>query len=641
MTSAPAEADLTAYAAALVPGHPASTSAAAALSWHRAHAADLPWPGEDTESARDLGTLPLRAARALAHRYLDPHFVNIPEVPLGDPIDWTFQPYPPGHPHFAPSFATNVSRHTWWPDLAEAYSKTGDEIFAHEWAAQLRDWITRNPPPSPPNIWTDVHAWKGLNVGIRLFATWPAVYQAFLSSPVMTPALHEAFATSCLTHARYLHTCMTECPSQEGNWVVMQCRGLLTAALLFPEWADSASFVAYAVGRLEEELFRQVYADGGQTELSPAYHQRTLTDFIRVVEIFRAHRRPVPASFVSRVHAMARWLHAIVEPGGLVPILGDSARRDARPLLALCARVLDDPALLRPASGPAWLDHSGYAVFRSGPAPDAVHAVFDAGPIGTGHWHEDMLSLYIVHHGRPVLTEGGKCAYDESTERFRSLLTPAHNTLVLDGKSQHRGFWFPEPVKFPPSHAPVPALWRDEGRLQRCRATYDAGYESVSHVTGNADRLWRWRGDLDTSARHTREVVFVDNTFFLVADSLDGAGSHTADVLWHVDAPDGPAPAHGLLVLPILDIDLHATLHRGETDAGLGMIHWEGVPRAITAHRHRRTGPLPHRFLTLLWPWTNHAPALRVIPLSPSSWQLNVPDRTFTFSLSPDGSITA
>jgi hypothetical protein len=606
------------------------------LSWHRAHAADLPWPGEDAETARDLGPLDVRAARALDHRYLDPHFINIPEVHLGDPIDWEFQPFPAGHPGHAPSFATNISRHYWWSDLAEAYAATGDEIFAREWAAQLTDWIARNPPPPTPEIWSDLHPWKALNVGVRLFATWPAAYQAFLNSPVMTPELHSAFSASLLTQARYLHDGMTACPGQEGNWVVMQCRGLLTAALLFPEWAAAETFVNYATARLEAELFRQVYADGGQTELSPAYHQRTLMDFLRVVEILRAHHRPVSSPFVSRVHDMARWLRAIIEPGGLVPILGDSARRDARPLLVLCARVLDDPSLAAPAATSAWLDHSGYAVFRSGPAPDDVFAVFDAGPIGTGHWHEDMLSLYIVHHGRPVLTEGGKCAYDESPERFRSLLTPAHNSLVVDGKSQHRGTWWPDPVKFPPTYAPVPARWSDEGRIQRCRATYDAGYESVSHVTGNADRLWRWHGDLDTSVIHTREVVFVDKTFFLVADCLDGDGSHTADVIWHVDIPDGPRATHGLLVVPVLSSGLTVTLPHSEIDC----IHWEGTPRSIVTHRHRRSGPVPHRFLTLLWPWTTHSPRMELLPLSETSWRLSTADRSWTISLEPNGTLT-
>ena len=59
--------------------------------------------------------------------------------------------------------------------------------------------------------------------------------------------------------------------------------------------------------------------------------------------------------------------------------------------------------------------------------------LFDAGPYGLGHQHEDKLSMFIYALGRVLLTEAGTYSYDRSKYRRYVLGTWAHNTILVDG----------------------------------------------------------------------------------------------------------------------------------------------------------------------------------------------------------------
>ncbi len=91
---------------------------------------------------------------------------------------------------------------------------------------------------------------------------------------------------------------------------------------------------------------------------------------------------------------------------------------------------------------PKWtstaMPYAGWYVLRSGWTPKDRYLLFEAGPFGKGHQHEDKLNLIVHDRGRTIVTEAGNYAYDSSAWRSYALSTRAHNTVIVDGREQNR-----------------------------------------------------------------------------------------------------------------------------------------------------------------------------------------------------------
>ena len=64
---------------------------------------------------------------------------------LGADIDWESNKYDPEEPAFTREWTYGLNRFPQWRILGQAYWQTGDEKYAREWIAQMRDWVEDNP----------------------------------------------------------------------------------------------------------------------------------------------------------------------------------------------------------------------------------------------------------------------------------------------------------------------------------------------------------------------------------------------------------------------------------------------------------------------------------------------------------------
>jgi hypothetical protein len=171
------------------------------------------------------------------------------------------------------------------------------------------------------------------------------------------------------------------------------------------------------------------------------------------------------------------------------------------------------------------LPYSGYSVMRTGWERDAVWALFDGGPFGYGHQHEDKLNLLLHAYGRLLLSEGGNYAYDDSEMRRYVLSTRSHNTIRVDGCDQNRR------LNYRREDFDVGALsgarWFTSAGYDVVEATYDEGYGTQA----------------DRSVTHQRKVVMLKSGVeglgpcLLVFDRLRVSDErvHSYQVLWHLD----------------------------------------------------------------------------------------------------------
>ena len=110
-------------------------------------------------------------------------------------------------------------------------------------------------------------------------------------------------------------------------------------------------------------------------------------------------------------------------------------------------------------------------------APNARYLLFDAGPYGGYHGHEDKLNLEMYAYGQTFIVDPGCHNYDEADPyRAHFVSSHAHNTLLVDGKSQIRR-WYRENLRpsvtaqasggrGPQSSGPAPGLKSVDHREQ-------------------------------------------------------------------------------------------------------------------------------------------------------------------------------
>lgn len=550
-----------------------------------------------------------------------------PPVDMGKDFDWRRNPTPKSSPDFSNEWTfCSVARTFFWKTLAAAYWKTHDEKYAREWVAQLMDFTTK--VRSDANIpYNEGSLWRTLDASERMNDSWPDAYYHFLNSPSFTPEAQWVYLRSMVDHGRFLRQGLRD-PKRSGNWVTSECYGLYAIGALFPELKEAQAWRDFAMARLASDLEKVVPPDGFEAELTPNYHYFTLSSYAGPMKLARLNRLPVPANFESKLLAMYQAPLFIMDQRFRCVAVNDSGDDNAaawsRQGLSLFG---NDPTLQWAASEgkkgtplpvSTMLPYAGFYAMRSGWQPRDMFLFFRAGPTGLSHEHEDMLQVVLHAFGKPLLIEPGSYDYDHSDWRRYAIGTASHNTIIVDGKWQHRG---PSPV---PVARPMTNAWLATPLVDYVAGTYNAGYQENVLDSTLEYRPEKWIGNPDRSVAHTRHVFYLRPYYALVVDLLTGKGNHTYDAHFHMDAPAAeidPATQVALSkntndvqigLFPVDRARLQADVIQGQKDPLLGWVPKEH--RAIPTIRYRKEGPAPMTFATLLYPFRGEAPQVTADP---------------------------
>jgi len=456
------------------------------------------------------------ADRILEHVYGGYH--------LGDDVDWESNKYDPEDPAFTREWTYSLNRFGHWRTLGRAYWQTGDERYAREWIAQMRDWVEDNPYLLY-GTGNSTLTWRTIEAGIRASGSWPDALQYFLGSPSLEPDDLVTFLKSWIEHADHLMRITLEHPEHGGNWVTMECNGLGHLGILFPECREAPVWLETAVRRLTMELDRQVYPDGAQKELTTGYHQVARRNFVELYKLARLNEIAMPEEYLDRLERMYAYNLQAMTPEGRLPPLNDAGYTSVVSSLEEGAELFDNEGFRWAATGGAEGETPGYTsvafpyagqyVMRSGWEADDLYLLFESGPFGIGHQHEDKLTMFIYALGRVLLTEAGSYSYDRSKYRRYVLGTWAHNTILVDGQEQHRG-GLRETYE---TDRPLDDLWIHDDLFDAADGVYQSGYGPKREI----------------DVEHHRTVLFVRPEYWVVVDRLEAAGTHEYDVLWHLN----------------------------------------------------------------------------------------------------------
>jgi Heparinase II/III-like protein/Heparinase II/III N-terminus len=567
----------------------------------------------------DLSTISVQSRRAVlaaADQLLAgrAEILGVERLDMDDP-DWALDPvsgqaYPSQRCAFHIDFRSGedgrnvkqvweLSRHHHLTVLACAWKLSGDDRYAERAARHLRSWWQRNPVLDGIN-WT-----SGIELGIRLISwTWT---RRLLSGWPGAAALfedNETAAHQLYWHQRYLATFRSR-GSSANNHVVAEAAGQLVAACAFPWFPESERWRADAARLLQDELTRNVDAEGIDREQAFDYHGLVAELGLVAAAEAESAGAPLEPGTWALLCKMVDAAAAAVDASGRAPrhgdgddgralVVTDPAADRWGSLLATGAALFGPeswwppttpdpqsvllsglvgrriPVAGRPPTRASHFAESGLTLLRTDAAPDPeIWCRCDSGPHGflsiAAHGHADALSVEVRHDGVDVLCDPGTyCYHGEPQWRryFRSTL--GHNTVELDEEDQ--------------SVTGGPFLWVLTPRTTLLMVGVDA--DDTQTWSAEHDGYLR----LDAPALHRRSVTLDPKTRELeIIDVVESAGPHHLRLAFHLgpavqaDLEDrraglrwtgrhGTAEAADMALPPELDWQVH----RGEDSPVLG-----------------------------------------------------------------------
>ena len=502
-----------------------------------------------------------------------------------------------------------LQANTFLTDLCSAHEQTGQVHYLEKGRDLLLEWIRTYPVPEATDGGRG-YLWGGLSPGGRAYR-WLAAYHTFLEAGMLSPEQHTVFLRAFwdMTHN------LDSYPFHGYNFALFREAALLLLTVEFPEFASFRTLQDKVIGIINEELDLELGPDGFQNELSTGYQ----TCIARVAEVMAHARRTGRELDVPFKDLMERafevWLN-LSRPDGTSVSVNDAGPHDSdyRDILKGGAEIFGRDDFLyvatcgeqgaRPGHNSFMYPYAGYCVIRSGWDTDDRFLMFDGGPVGINHRHEDKLSFDLYAYGQRFIVDPGIHKYGENDYSRFFGSTRAHNTITVDGLGQKRAdnpaYWTVD--------EPLDNLWHHGEVLQIVQASFDAPYRT-------ATRDPRAAPEQLNDIVHTRTVLFARPDYFVLLDKVTGAGEHTCEAFFHfapieVDLqPDGSARAVGtngaaLHLIPLLTEQLQAEKIVGATDPVQGwVVIKEGrSPVEAPVVLHRKAGPLPQRFLTVLYP---------------------------------------
>ena len=399
-----------------------------------------------------------------------------------------------------------LNRHQHLVLLAQELRFSGERRFLDEIVQQLESWWAGNPFQCGMN-WT-----SALEVAFRA-VSWCWVWH--LVSQDFPPAFLAQFATELYRHGLHLEYNLSVYFSPNTH-LLGEAVALHAIGRLFPTLPRSERWVRLGGRIVEQEIERQVRADGSHFEQSAYYHVYATDMFL-----FHAVLGETTAAYREKLARMADYLEQLLGPSGLLPMFGDddggrffdpySSREDyALETLAAMGRPRHERLNWSLAAwwgrtelrGELKIAQQGSGVIIE--TRGECHVLFDAGPFGpgsAGHSHADTLSI-IVRRGREeILTDPGTYTYvGDAAWRNRFRGTAMHNAIRIDELDQG------EPGS--------PFSWRTKPDVR---------------ITG------KWAAECSYSGFvHRRRIEFDSPTKLVITDEIEGPpGEHLVEQFWH------------------------------------------------------------------------------------------------------------
>ncbi len=452
-------------------------------------------------------------------------------------------------------WAWALNRHYPISHILPSYFETRNISYAGYADQFIKDWIIESWPY--PGKRSSTAMWRGLEVSFRV-KVWSQVFYGLMDSGLLSPATQLLILSSLPDHAHYAREFHAQ-----NNWLTMEISGLAKVAASWPEFKQADEWMSYSIETMTESLKGQVYADGAQTELTSSYHFVALRNFELFSEICAEAEKELPTFFNETLENMYNYLALTIRPDGFGLLNNDADLNNNVDKLLRTSEKFERPEWkylatngsegIKPENGPSYIfPWAGHLISRNNYSKDAHWSLFDIGPWGSGHQHNDKLHISISAYGRDLLVDGGRYAYrGEVAKKFRGYAcgTESHNTILIDGKGQKPDV---KVIDIPLSE-----------KHFKITDEYDYGWNSFDKYYDLKD------------VKHNRSMLYVRDNFWVVVDKVETEKPREIETLWHWHPSCTVEKANGnvvgstnmkgnLKIIPLGTTDWHVDLVKGQ-----------------------------------------------------------------------------
>lgn len=448
---------------------------------------------------------------------------TMPSITSEGKIDWT------SNPHSSPEWLWRLNRHQWWPILGLAYNLTGDDRYSTFFVNQMLDWISRNLPPIRKN--ESSPTWRLMETGMRMVVSWIPTFSLFYKSPIFTDDAKLIMLRSIYDHAKFLSLFKTN-----RNHLLRESNGLAFISICFPEFKDARRWQEVALARFDQELTKQINKDGSHIEVSTGYQWLVVDELEKAYDLLQSNNLTLPnEDLTTWLEKMYNMLAYIIRPDNTFPEINDGFIRWNFKRLAKAGKKFgrDDFVFIgtdgklgkTPRETSVNFDDAGLYVMRSDWTKDAHYLLFDAGPYGGPHGHEDKLSIEAFAFGQPFIVDSGSYTY-EKKDPFRPYFvgSQGHNTILVDNQSQIRR-WQKDSMNPKPALGDY-ATWISQTDFDYAAATYTDGYSTFSLKRPKEPKII-------TDVTHSRHILFVKPHYWVIVDKIQASKLHNYQLLFH------------------------------------------------------------------------------------------------------------
>ncbi|TRX60588.1 heparinase [Fulvivirga sp. M361] len=407
-----------------------------------------------------------------------------------------------------------LNRHDQLGSVFDTYMETGNLKYLRYIDLFLRDFIIKSQPYPAKKGWGSI--WRGLEVSFR-GKQWTRIFYGLINNEQVSPATQLLILSSLPDHADYNRQYHLG-----GNWLTMELSALAVVAANFPEYRKSDEWLEYAMRKMTESIKEQVYSDGVQKELASHYHHVALTNFEEFQATCELAGKNIPGTFTQTLEKMYDYLAKSIRPNGFGALTNDSDLNYNRDTILVAAKKYDRPdweymvtngvSGIQPKGEVSYFyPWAGQLISRSGYTQDGHWSMFDIGPWGIGHQHNDKLHISVSAYGKDLLVDAGRFAYTgEVAKKFRSyaLGSAAHNIIMIDGKGQGQG---PPVAKEP--------LGKNTYKITDEFDFATSSFDAYNNVEGEV--------------KHIRSVFYVRGDFWVIVDRILTDRPRHIETLWH------------------------------------------------------------------------------------------------------------
>jgi len=441
----------------------------------------------------------------------------------------------------------DLSRGLQFPTLGQAYLLTNNSKYAHEFEAQITDWIKSNPLHFGVN-------WKcTMDVAIRA-CNWTFGWQFFKNSPNITEKFKTLFYNSLHQHGEFIIHNLETFPFTSNHYL-SDIVGLVYLGIMFPQFKASKKWRKKGIKALEEEMKKQVYKDGADFEASISYHRLATELFAYSAILCKLNNHKLSFTFWQQLEKMFNYTLNYTKPNNLAPMIGDFDDGRLHILSNFSNWNKRDHTYLLSIANILFPNETQYSSFTKQPHETILltqnisetssqqqstnlksiafpntgtyslrskktHIFINAGPNGQnkngGHSHNDTFSFEINKEKKDFIIDTGSFIYTpdlKARDHFRS--TKMHNTLCIDN-TEINPIDPKQPFYLKEAAHPKVLTWKTTKEKDILKAQHTSYHR------------------LDDPITHQRTFSFEKATSHLeITDTLIGNGPHTLEWNFH------------------------------------------------------------------------------------------------------------